>query len=181
MDGAKLKTCAQQTIDAERADWSQLVAEVGDGVHRDCVTEQWSFKDLTGHLLGWRLHALDVLEAELRGSNEPPALWPNDLTTDDEINAWIYEQQHGRAAADVLAEMMSTFDRLRLLVDTTSERDLADPARFPSLEGLSLGDSIVNGDFFAHWHDEHEPEIRRWLATGSNGAQPGANSPGSAS
>jgi hypothetical protein len=40
---------------------------------------------------------------------------------------------------------------------------LDDPDRFPWLEGSALGPAIVSGEFFSHLHEEHEPEIRRWL------------------
>jgi len=40
---------------------------------------------------------------------------------------------------------------------------LEDPHFFPWLEGNALGSEIVNGQFFAHLHEEHEPDIRRWL------------------
>jgi hypothetical protein len=40
---------------------------------------------------------------------------------------------------------------------------LNDPNRFPWLEGNALGAQILSGEFFSHLHEEHEPEIRRWL------------------
>jgi hypothetical protein len=40
---------------------------------------------------------------------------------------------------------------------------LSDPNRFPWLEGDALAEAIVSGEFFSHLHEEHEPEIRRWL------------------
>src|SRR5215216_5178948 len=40
---------------------------------------------------------------------------------------------------------------------------LNDPDFFPWLEGNALGPVIVSGEFFSHLHEEHEPDIRRWL------------------
>ena len=38
-----------------------------------------------------------------------------------------------------------------------------DPAAFPSLDGRSRSASL-SGDFFGHLHEEHEPDVRVWLA-----------------
>jgi hypothetical protein len=164
VDRASLKFRALRTIEAERAEWQRLVQEVGDRVEQPGITGQWSFKDVTAHLLGWRSQSLDKIEAAANGLPEPPTPWPAELTSDDEINAWIDRQQRDRSASDVLTGFDGTFERFRRLVETLPEEDLRNPNRFPSLDGSALGDSIISGRFFGHLHDEHEPDIRRWLS-----------------
>jgi len=161
-----LKARALARIDAEAEEWSAIVAAAEGRLEAPGVTDDWSLKDVAAHLNGWRLDSLSKLEAEARGEIPPPSAWPDELTTDDEINAWIYQQNKDRPAADVMQETEGAGRRLRSLVESVSEVELTDPTRFPSLEGGSLGESIASGDFFGHFHDEHEADIRRWLEAG---------------
>ena len=43
-----------------------------------------------------------------------------------------------------------------------SDEDLLTPGRFDWMEDKAL----IDGDFFGHLHEEHEPSIRAWLAKG---------------
>ncbi|MCC2629586.1 MAG: ClbS/DfsB family four-helix bundle protein, partial [Thermomicrobiales bacterium] len=56
-----------------------------------------------------------------------------------------------------------SYARLAEIVQMLPDDALSDPNRFPWLEGNVLGEEIVSGAFFSHLHEEHEPEIRRWL------------------
>ena len=47
---------------------------------------------------------------------------------------------------------------------STTFAALADPTGLPWLEGRALGEVIRSGAFFDHFHEEHEPEVRQWLA-----------------
>ena len=44
------------------------------------------------------------------------------------------------------------------------EDALWDPDHFPGMEGQALGPEIVSGAYFLHLHEDHEPDVRRWLA-----------------
>jgi hypothetical protein len=160
-----IRTRALAAIDAERAAWNALVGEVGEGrMDEPGPMGDWTFKDLASHLTGWRVYSIARIEAGLRGEADAPTPWPAALTTDDEINAWIHGREHDRPLADVLAEADATFPRLRAAVAALSDDELRDPNRFPSLEGRALGEAIVSGDYFGHLHEEHEPDVRAWLA-----------------
>jgi len=151
-------------IDAERAAWQALVAEVGESrMEEPGPMGDWSFKDLAAHVTGWRQRSLDRIEAGLRGEPDTPTPWPAALSTDDEINAWIHQREHDRPLAAVLADADATFARLRVAVEALSDEDLNDPRRFPWLDGRSLAQEIRSGEFFAHLHDDHEPDVRAWL------------------
>lgn len=100
------------------------------------------------------------LQAALRGEAEPPPPWPAHLTTDDEINAWIYEQSRGRPVREVLDDSRRVFQELRAALESLPEAELLDPQRFPWMEGQPL----TGAAFFGHFHEEHEPEMRAWLA-----------------
>lgn len=177
MTNDSIRTRVLAAIDAERAAWNALVAEVGPGrMDEPGPMGDWTFKDLVAHLTGWRRYSIARIEAGLRGEADAPTPWPSDLATDDEshdeisaINAWIYDRERNRSLADVLAEAEATFPRLRAAVAALAEDELRDPARFPWLEGQALGDAIVSGDYFGHLHEEHEPDVRAWLAGAEHG------------
>ena len=159
------KTELLTAIERERAGWEALMVEIGDGrMEEPGVAGDWSVKDIAAHLTGWRQRSLGRIEAALQGEPEPPPPWPAKLTTDDEINAWIHERTHHRPQGEILREAELFYDRLRDAVAELPDDALADPNRFPWLEGQSLAESIAGGDFFGHFHDEHEPDIRAWLA-----------------
>jgi hypothetical protein len=124
---------------------------------------EWSFKDLTSHLTGWRGYSISRLEAALRGEGDAPLPWPSVLGTDDEINQWIYDTDKDRPLADVLSGFDATFARLRAVVEEMPEEMLTDPNAFPWMEGESLGSALVSGVYFDHWRGEHEPTVRAWL------------------
>src|SRR5436309_3297788 len=93
------------------------------------VTPDWSVKDVVAHLTGWRKRTVARLQAAARGEPEPAPLWPAHLQTDDEINAWIYEQNKDRPLADVLAESRQTIANLIEAIRALPETDLANPNR----------------------------------------------------
>ena len=146
-------------IQAEHANWRALVAEVGEErMEQPGPMGDWTFKDLVAHLTGWRERTIRRLEAG--PGREPTTAWPSHLTEDDEINQWIYEQNRDRPLREVLAEADASHQRLAAAVAALPEEDLTTPGRFAWMEGKPLAD----GDFFGHLHEEHEPDIRAWLA-----------------
>lgn len=150
-------------IERERSHWNTLVEGAKEHLDAPPVTDSWSFREIAGHLLGWRMHSVVELEAEANHQTAPPPPWPANAST-DEINAWIDAQQRTRSANDILADYDRCFDRMIAVVETMPEADLTDPNRFPSLEGQSLHELLANGDYFGHLREEHEPDILRWLA-----------------
>ena len=155
-------------IERERESWEAIVAEVGDaGMERPGAAGDWTFKDVAGHLNGWRERTVDRLEAAARDAAPPPSPWPDDLSDETDegveaINRWIYERNRDRPAADILAESREQFRRMRAAVEAVPEDDLVTPGRFPWLGGEPLS-AVLEGSF-GHLHEEHEPAIRAWLA-----------------
>lgn len=153
-----------EAIDRERADWEALLAEVGEArMLEPGAMGDWTFKDLVAHLTGWRARGLRRLEASANGQPEPKSAWPAKLTTDDEINTWIYEQNRDRLLGEVVGESRESFARLAEIVQMLPDEALSTPDYYPWLEGHALGPAITSGAYFGHWHEEHEPHIRRWL------------------
>ncbi|HEX8036254.1 MAG TPA: maleylpyruvate isomerase N-terminal domain-containing protein [Ktedonobacterales bacterium] len=146
-------------IRAEHESWRALLAEIGEErMEEPGPMGDWTFKDLVAHLGGWRERTIRRLEAG--PGQEPPTPWPSNLTDDDEINAWIYEQNRVRALRDVLADYDAHFGRLAAAIAALPDEDVTTPGRFEWMEGGALAEA----DLFGHLHEEHEPSIRAWLA-----------------
>jgi hypothetical protein len=146
----------------EYQQWEALLNQIGEArMDQSGVAADWSIKDIVAHLTGWRRRTVARLQAAQRGEGEPAPLWPAHLQTDDEINAWIYESNHGRSVREVLSESHQVFQQLLTAIEGLPDEALSDPARhLPWLEAQSIKPS----DFFGHFHEEHEPDMRAWVA-----------------
>ena len=156
--GAKESLLAR--IDNEREQWQRLVTEIGqDRMEEPGPMGEWTFKDLAAHLTGWRERTLARLDAGPGQEAQLP--WPAELDDDDEaVNQWLYERDRDRPLDDILIEADTSFERLASAIRALPEEDLITPGRFPWLGEETLADA----DFFGHLHEEHESDIRRWLA-----------------
>jgi hypothetical protein len=149
-------------LQEEYRSWQALLDRIGPGrMDQPGVAGPWSVKDIVAHLTGWRRRTVARLQAAGRGELDPPPPGPARLQTDDEINAWIYEANYGRSVQEVLDESHRVFQQLLAAIDGFPEEILADPQRRPPW----LGDQPIRAyDFFAHFHEEHEPDILAWQA-----------------
>ena len=155
---------ALAAIERERDAWEALLAQVGEArMLEPGAMGDWTFKDLVAHITGWRARTLRRLEAAANGQPEPKPVWPANLTSDDEINEWIHEQNRDRLLGEVVSESRESFARLAEIVQMLPDEALSEPDYFPWLEGKALGPELVKGGPFSHWHEEHEPNVRRWL------------------
>ena len=164
-----MTSAAQRDLAARvRADqqvWRDLVAEVG----RDRMLEpgpmgEWTFKDMAAHLAAWRNARIPMIEAVGRDEPIPPPPWPADMDEDDDvevINAWLQERDRDRQLDDVLADYDASFVRLAAAIEALPEATAEDPNGLPWVGGTAA----VDLDFTEHLHEEHLPDVRRWLAT----------------
>jgi hypothetical protein len=144
----------------EQAQWEALLADIGEAhMTQPGVAGDWSIKDIVAHLTGWRRRTVARFQAALRHEPAPPPPWPPQLQTDDEINAWIYEANRERSLAGVLQDSRAVFQQLMETLSAFPEAELLDPGRFEGLEGEPLTGAVL----FAHFHEEHEPDMRAWL------------------
>lgn len=148
-------------LQGEQAAWVKLLDSIDDaGKTEPGVTGDWSIKDIVGHLVGWRQRTVARLQAALQHQPVAPPPWPSHLQTDDEINAWIFASNHERSLSAVLQEDRDVFRQLVEAISAFPEVELLDPQRFAMLEGQPM----VEADFFGHYHEEHEADIRAWLS-----------------
>jgi hypothetical protein len=147
-------------LNQEYRQWEDLLAEIGEArMDQAGVAGPWSVKDIVAHLTGWRRRTVNRFRAALRGEPEPPSPWPAHLQSDDEINAWIYNTNRERSVGEVLDESRQVFHELLAAIEAFPEVELLDSQRFPWLEG----EPLTGATFFAHFHEEHEPDLRAWL------------------
>ena len=150
-------------IHAEQEAWREVVGEVGERVDEPGPMGDWTFRDLAAHLLGWRERTIHRLEAVAEGRPDPPDPWPAEIGERDDddksINDWIQDQSAGRSAAEVLADIDTSYDRLAAALERIPAETLTDPDGIPWLDGEAAADV----DWLGHWHDEHEASVRAWL------------------
>jgi hypothetical protein len=158
------------TVRGLREEIDRVVAAAGEArLQQPGSFDELSCKDVIAHLTGWRLATAARLEAGLR--DEAPVFpWPAQLNEEhdlDAINRWFYETDRDKPLAQVLDESRRTFERVERAIAEMSEEALFGPGRFAWLNWTQdgLGPAVVRGTF-DHYHEEHEPEIRAWLARG---------------
>jgi hypothetical protein len=155
-------------LQEEYQKWEALLDEIGPTrMEQPGVNGDWSMKDIVTHLTGWQPRVTANLQAAQRGESEPPPPWPAHLQTDDEINAWIYESNRGRSLREVLDESHQVFQQLLAVVERLPEdvriEEVHQGGRVYHLVWLD-GQRFQPGEFFDHFYDDHEPDIRAWLA-----------------
>ena len=158
-------------LQEENRQWETLLDQIGlERIDQPGVNGDWSMKDIVAHLTGWQSRLINRMQAAQRGELEPLPRWPAELQTEDEINAWIYESNHGRSAREVLDESRQVFQQLLAFIE-----GLPDDVRVEELEMnrtfhlVWLGEQrFPAGEFFYHFHDDHESDVRTWLARVEN-------------
>jgi hypothetical protein len=156
-------------LQGEYQQWEAFLDQIGpERMDQPGVAGDWSVKNIVAHLTDWDRWLVARLQAAQRGEPEPLPPWPAQLQTDDEINAWIVESNRGRSVREVLNESRQVFQQLLGAIE-----DLPDDVRIEYIEpkfhvvwvGVWVGDErFPAGEFFYHFHDEHESDMRAWLA-----------------
>lgn len=156
------KTELLNWLQEEQQQWEALLDEIGPArMELPGVNGQWSMKDMVAHLTGWQPKLIADIQAAQRGEPEPPPPWPTHLQTEDEINAWIYESNRERSVREVLDESRQVFQQLLVVIE-----GLPDDVRIePEWHLVWLnGKRFSASEFFDHFRDDHEPDVRAWLA-----------------
>ena len=155
-------------LQEEYQGWEAFLAQIGEAhMEQSGVAGDWSMKDMVAHLTGWNRWLVLRLQAAQRGEANPPPPWPTHVQTEEDINAWIYESNRERSLREVLDEMEEVHQQLLAFIE-----GLPDDVRIEREWRLVwLGDQrFPAGEFFDHFHDDHEPDIRAWLARQADSA-----------
>jgi hypothetical protein len=155
----------------EYQQWETFLDQVGPArMDQPGVNGDWSVKDIVAHLTGWNRSLVARLQAAGRSQPEPPQPWPVHLQTEDEINAWIYKSNKERSVREVLDESHQVFQQLLAAIEGLPDEVLIEEVQVDRAYYLVwLGDErFPAGEFFDHFHDDHEPDVRAWLARRNN-------------
>jgi hypothetical protein len=155
-------------LQEEYQQWEALLDQIGEArMDQPGVNGDWSMKDIVAHLTGWQPRLTAHIQAAQRGEPEPRPPWPAHLETEDDINAWIYESNRGRSVREVLDEAHQVFQQFLAVVEGLPEDVQIDTVhqRGRDYFVVRLNDKrFAAGEFFDHFHDDHEPDVRAWLA-----------------
>jgi hypothetical protein len=148
-------------LQKEYQQWEAFLDQIGPNrMEQPGVAGSWSMKDIIAHLTTWNRRLVAQILAAQRGEAEPPPPWPAVLLDEDEINAWIYESNRNRTLQAVLEETHQMFQQLLAVISgLPDDVQIEDEWRL-----VYLGDQrYPAGEFFDHFHDDHEPDMRAWL------------------
>jgi tetratricopeptide (TPR) repeat protein len=139
---ADLKNRLIQLLDLSRSFQQQLIADLGPASgHAGGAWENWSLKDELAHVIAWQFNALARIAALLHAEAVP------DFSNYHAINRAIYDTNHKRALADILAEGDRAYADCVAIIQALSEDDLTRPVRFSDRESGSLVAQIVSNGF----------------------------------
>jgi len=156
-------------LQEEYRQWEALLEQIGPTrMDQPGVNGDWSMKDIAAHLTGWQPRLIARIQAAQRNEPEPPPPWPAHLESEDDINAWIYESNRGRSVREVLDESHHVFQQLLAVIEGLPDDVRVEMIRTSSGREYHLvwvnDQRFPAGEFFDHFHDDHEPDVRDWLA-----------------
>lgn len=155
-------------LQEEDQQWEAFLDQIGPArMNQPGVAGHWSIKDIVAHLTVWQRRLTASLQATQRSEPEPPPPWPAHLQSEDEINAWIYESNRERSVREVLDESQQVFQQHIAVIEGLPEDVRIDRVHHQGrvYHLVWLGDKrFPAGEFFDHFHDDHEPDMRAWLA-----------------
>lgn len=137
-----LKTRLIQLFELSRSFQQQLIADL-DPAERTApgTWENWSIKDELAHVVAWQLNSLARLAALVHAETIP------DFSETEKINRSIYNTNHDRTLAEIVAEADRAYADFVALIQSLSEEDLAQPARFSDQEPRSLAAQIMGNGY----------------------------------
>ena len=149
------------SIRRERAALDGVVARVGDRLVEPGLGGERSVKDVLAHISAWEKIAMALVR-----NNQPlqvPA--PGETgASSDPINEKVFEDNHKRPLADVLAESRRTYGELVAMVEAMSEDQLTAVlgAGQEGAEHSPPAAAVIRGNSDEHYR-EHTEQIERWL------------------
>ncbi len=153
-----------QTLQATRAAWDALLAEVGpDRMSIPGAAGKWRVQDIVAHITWGERQVAQLLRRRRFDMDEP--LWQ--MSTNDRNEA-VFQKNANRPLTEIMAEARQAYQDLLDAIHAASDEDLNDPARYPGMPETWRPWQLVVGNSYRHYL-EHSPSIRAWLdAIGKN-------------
>jgi hypothetical protein len=152
------------SLQEEYSQWEALLDRIGaTRMEQPGVNGIWTMKDMVAHLTGWNRWLFARIGAAQRHEPEPRPPWPENLQAEDDINAWIYASNRQRPLCEVLDESQGILHELFTIIER-----LPDQVRMDKIEPRYYlvwinGEHFEVGEFFDHFHDDHERDVCVWL------------------
>jgi hypothetical protein len=163
-----------RAIETER-DWWRAVVDLaaanGPVTCDEPVTGYWTYREVIGHVNGWRRWTAARLEAAANGTGRPITPWPAEMADEteagtDEINAWIAEQSQSKSLDETIGETFALLDQMRDAVSRIPDERLLTPGVYtdidPDLANYPIGAVVAFS--IMHVHEEHAPDLQAWLS-----------------
>ncbi len=139
---ADLKPRLIQLLDMSRLFQQRLLADLSPAERSASGTwEEWSIKDELAHVIAWQLNTLARIAALMHAEPMP------DFDDNEAINRAIYQTNRDRTLADILADghqVLADFDKI---IESYSDEELDQPARFGVQQKHSLAEMIIGNGF----------------------------------
>ncbi len=149
-----------QFLGAVRADWARwqaALAEVEEArLTRPGVAGEWSAKDVIVHIAWFEREMVNVIQ---RRAFEGSELWN---VSQDARNKALFEENRGRALADVLGESERVHQELVDALEELPEEHYGNPARFRGMPADWVPWQVFAGNTYLHYR-EHASGLRAWL------------------
>jgi hypothetical protein len=143
-------------------DWKAIVDRFGADTDR-IVAGDWTFRDVTAHINGWREWTARRLEAATNDFEIPFAPWPGGMSEAtpagvDEINEWFVTTREPKAMPELIEEAERQFARILASLAALPDDALEETPSW--LDGYPV--SAVLEGCIEHW-EEHEEPLDAWL------------------
>ncbi len=154
-----------QWLAEQHQKWEALLGQIDEArMTQPGVNGDWSIKDVIAHLTGWNRWLVARFQAAARNEPEPSPPWPAELQEEDDINAWIYAAYRERPLQDILDETSQLYAQILAIIERLPD-DIRIERIDPAFYLVWINDQrFLPGEFFDHFRDDHEPDIRAWLA-----------------
>jgi hypothetical protein len=134
------------------AAWEAALAGMDEAaLVRPGFCDEWSAKDVMAHIAWYEREMIGLIEAQALAGSEA---WDLPL---DERNEGIYQANRGRSLEAVREEAAEVHAQLVQALETLSDEDLNDPARFAGMPPDWRPWEVIASDTFEHYR-EHLPE-----------------------
>jgi hypothetical protein len=127
-----------------------LAGQAGAALVAPGFCDDWSAKDVVAHIAWYEREITGLIEAHALAGSE---MWDLPL---DERNEAIYQANRERSLQAVREEAAEVHARLLAALETLSDEDLNDPARFAGMPADWLPWQVIASDTFEHYR-EHLP------------------------
>ena len=157
MDAPKTKKQLLEILRMERSRWEELLANVGMGrMTQPGVLGEWSVKDMIAHVTWYEREMVGLLKMRVLAGSD---LWE---LPHDQRNASIFEANRDRLLPEVLTEARQIFEELVLAIESLTDDDLVDPARFAGMPSEWQPWKLIAENSYEHYR-QHMPHVRAWL------------------